>query len=339
MMKKNIFRILASLLLALSLVFVMASCDMLPAELQDALGGLLGGKAECTHGNTETVAVNAPTCKAKGTGNIVCSDCGEVLESDVVLDKLTTHTPGEWVVKAEATCVKAGERAKNCTVCSKQIEIEEIPLNASAHSYDFGKCTICKGAQPAGVGLKFEANAEGSGVTLVGIGTCTDTSLVIPSTNEDGRRVTAIKAGAFKENATVKSIIIPDSVTEIGEEAFYGCSFTKASAPAAVLASVKISTLKTLVVTGTGKIPDTAMNGAQALTSVEICEGVTEIGGSAFSGCKRLDSVVMPASLRVIGIDLVQLVRLDDVKRVLKDRCFSTVQVVNIQHRHKYNSV
>ena len=58
------------------------------------------------------------------------------------------------------------------------------------------------------------------------------------------------------------SVTIPDSVTSIGNSAFYGCS---------------------------------------GLTSVTIPDSVTSIGDSAFYGCSGLTSVTIPDSVTSIG--------------------------------------
>lgn len=58
-----------------------------------------------------------------------------------------------------------------------------------------------------------------------GIGTCTDTDIIIPSV-VDGYRVTSIGNSAFFSRS-ITSITIPDSVTSIGGSAFSGCTRLK----------------------------------------------------------------------------------------------------------------
>ena len=69
-------------------------------------------------------------------------------------------------------------------------------------------------------GLLYGGNYE---LTVLGIGTCTDTDIVIPA-EHNGMEVVAIAEEAFKNCTSVKSIKIPDSVTSIGYAAFSGCS-------------------------------------------------------------------------------------------------------------------
>ena len=79
--------------------------------------------------------------------------------------------------------------------------------------------------------------------------------------------------------------VIPDSVTEIGEEAFSKCE---------KLTNVNIPNSVT-------KIGKYAFRGCTALTSVNIPESVTKIGNEAFSGCTALTSINIPNSVTWIG--------------------------------------
>ena len=69
---------------------------------------------------------------------------------------------------------------------------------------------------------EFELSEDGSYYIVAGIGECTDTELVIPAEYKN-KPVKEIKAEAFKECADLTSVVIPDSVIEIGYSAFKGC--------------------------------------------------------------------------------------------------------------------
>ena len=82
-----------------------------------------------------------------------------------------------------------------------------------------------------------------------------------------------------------ESIEISESVTLIGNYAFFGCTS---------LTSIEIPDNVT-------KIWDFAFYGCTSLTSIEIPKSVTQIGANAFSGCTSLTSIKIPESLTEIG--------------------------------------
>ncbi len=94
-----------------------------------------------------------------------------------------------------------------------------------------------------------------------GLGTCTDTDIVIASIYQ-GKPVTSIVTSAFEGCTSLTSITIPDSVTHIGDDVFSGCT---------------------------------------SLKSINIPDSVTYIGDSAFYGCSSLESITIPDSVTSIG--------------------------------------
>ena len=94
-----------------------------------------------------------------------------------------------------------------------------------------------------------------------GIGTCTDTDIVIPETY-NGKAVTMIGESAFYNCYRLTSVEIGDSVTMIGESAFDYC---------------------------------------RSLTSVVIPDSVTSIGNYAFNGCYKLVEVVNKSPYITVG--------------------------------------
>ena len=97
--------------------------------------------------------------------------------------------------------------------------------------------------------------------------------------------VTSIGDWAFYMCSGLTSVTIPNSVTSIGNGAFAGCSG---------LNSVTIPNSVT-------SIGNSAFNNCSGLTSVTIPNSVTSIGGNAFAGCSSLTSVTIPNSVTNIG--------------------------------------
>ena len=112
------------------------------------------------------------------------------------------HSYGEWTVVKEPTKTDRGLKERTCWCGEK--ETQEIPMKGSE-------------------GLKFTLNNDGLSYSVTGIGTCTDTDVVIPDTYE-GLPVTSIGNGAFTQCTSLTNVVIPDSVTNIDRWAFSYCT-------------------------------------------------------------------------------------------------------------------
>ena len=118
----------------------------------------------------------------------------------------------------------------------------------------------------------------------------------IPAKNKTIKQANTNFAGDPKdfeiENGTLKKykgsssvVVIPDSVTSIGNGAFYNCSgLTSVTIPDSVTS-----------------IGDSAFSGCTGLTNITIPNSVTDIGEWTFYGCTGLTSVRIPDSETCIG--------------------------------------
>ena len=121
------------------------------------------------------------------------------------------------------------------------------------------------------------------------------TDLVIPNS------VTKIGNYAF-EASVLTRVEIPNSVTSISDNAFSGCTNIKElEAPTTALWSIPKNSLQTVIITGGEIIGEKAFDGCTSLTSIEIPNSVTKIGNYAFSGCTGLTSIEIPNSVTQIG--------------------------------------
>ena len=141
-------------------------------------------------------------------------------------------------------------------------------------------CTSCdKNREPSGESiappekLAYTVNPDGVTCAVTGLGTVRKSELVIPD-EIDGYRVSVIDADAFL-GASITSLTLPDTVVEIGSNAFYGC---------ARLGSVTLS--KNLLI-----IREGAFRGCAALTSICLPERLSKIEHDAFYGCRSLTDV------------------------------------------------
>lgn len=141
------------------------------------------------------------------------------------------------------------------------------------HSFTDGKCTVC-GKNP---------KISGAFINENGVLTqyyAAQGTVIIPE------GVTGIGDEAFPSGGKLTSVEIPNSVTFIGRSAFEWCGLTNVTIPSSVKS-----------------IGSKAFYNCKNLTSVTINNGVTSIGSSAFEKCGSLNSVVIPASVKSIGSD------------------------------------
>lgn len=104
------------------------------------------------------------------------------------------------------------------------------------------------------------------------------TSVSIPNS------VTSIGDGAFYNFNAITTLIIPDSVASIGAEAFYGCS----------------SLITLSIPNSVASIGAKAFYDCSSLTTLSIPNSVTSIGAGAFYNCSLLSSLIIPNSITTI---------------------------------------
>lgn len=109
-------------------------------------------------------------------------------------------------------------------------------------------------------------------------------------------------------NQKVEKVILPDTVTVIGENAFAGCSNLAEINMPRNLSSIGRSTfancfaLKELVFfDGISEVPANMCSACYELEKVSLPDSVKIIGESAFSGCRKLSEVRLSNQLESIG--------------------------------------
>ena len=268
------------------------------------------------HEHSYSATVTEPTCTQDGYTTYTCK-CGDTNWGDYV--DATGHSESEWIIDLEPTRYETGSKHKDCSVCGQIIATEIIPL------LDYS------------VGLEYKLNSDGESYSVIGIGTCTDNDVIIP-TNFNGKPVTDIAANAFKGCTQLTDIFVPDTIITIGTASFSVCynlkhmtlpfvglsasATSSASLFGTIFGTIKYkeslatyqysnpqssgitfyvpSSLESVTITG-GNICFGAFANCKNIKEIVLPETASSIGGLAFYECNSLKSIEIPNSVLSIG--------------------------------------
>lgn len=249
-----------------------------------------GNVTQTQHENHEWITVTTPaTCQAGGFDTNTCSICGMV--------EICNETPIGTHVYRKTYSYDDEYHWFQCETCDSTKEKQ-------AHTVDdAGICAVCDHLTRPTEGILYGWDDH---LDYAWVVDCPKAATRVRIAEEyQGRPVTHIRERAFhKKNIT--TVIIPDSVTTIGPEAFLHCSKltdvvigngvivieSSAFAHCSSLTSVRIPN-------GVIWIMDGAFTNCTSLTNIEIPDSVTELG-QAFSGCTSLTNVKLSNGLTVL---------------------------------------
>lgn len=270
----------------------------------------------------DLVEYTAPSCSTKGNvAYYECSVCHKYFRDS---EGATLIEDKESVILAERhelthvsylapTCTTAGNREYyECDVChayfsdyegaNEIVDKSSILISANGHNFSSGVCTVCGVKKPT-EGLSYEDCGEYS--ALQSIGSASYESSLVVADEYNGKPVTHIKENALKDKTYFTSIILPDTITTIGDYAFYGTKISSITLPesvttigASAFENSRISTIN--IPSNVTSIGDRAFQ-TTSVKNIKLPEGLTSIGASTFYDCSALRSITLPASLTSIG--------------------------------------
>lgn len=161
----------------------------------------------------------------------------------------------------------------------------------------------------------------------------TDAQIIVPSEIE-GLPVSEIAAKAFKDNKTIESVVIPDTVRKINASCFSNCENLK---------NVTISK-------NIKEIPAYCFSKCINLQNIDLPEGLEKIGKAAFSWCSSLNNITIPSTVTVLegnddavgifshsGITSIELP--DSIKEVPANICHTCKSLSSVKIGKNVNKI
>ncbi|MBQ3639295.1 MAG: leucine-rich repeat domain-containing protein, partial [Clostridia bacterium] len=329
-MKNTIQKRIFPFVLLLSLLAVLlclAACDANEKNSVQTTQSAETGDTSHEHRCENTVV--PPSC-TEGYTLHVCTECGYSY-TDTYTDALGHQFTD---VRNNVDCNACQTVTHTCLVCGYSYT-EETQDRGTIHSME--PKTVVYPTQTAGGYTIFVCSRCGitenrdltnpvnystglqyttySGVTYVtGLGTCTDTDIVIPTVNEKGQRVAGLFDHAFGNAqlcSGIRSVTVPET-SVIRPAAFSGCrNLVSLTIPLTYSLGDLFSyqqtpvnfpaTITTVNIVGATLKEGIHLSGCPTLERVTLDERIREIPANFFSGCAALSDIRFSNSLSKIG--------------------------------------
>ncbi len=219
---------------------VELSGDLMTADIVDA--GTQPVASDLS-GNAGTAAPSAEKDMTQGVSDGTTAKAGETTKASSAADSTATTKATAATTKAGATTTKAPSTTKAPVTTTKASSTTKAPVTTTKAPTTQAPTTVAK---------DWLTSSVSGGVEITGIGKVSPSgNYVIPS-SIDGKTVVGIAGHAFKNEDSIRTIMIPNTVRYIGYQAFYD---------------------------------------ADGLTSITIPASVTMIDTNAFTECSALSTV------------------------------------------------
>ncbi len=243
-----------------------------------------------TAGNTATSHNAGTGSVAAPTTSVGSSAPASAANTAGGIGKLFKTTTSKVIAGIAAAAVVTGGVAATVAISNnktnKAVQSSQVSLlsEKSEESEESKKSeeSIIKQVTNYSPASDFEYTIENNNVTITKyIGN--DETVIIPK-EINGKPVTALKGsedgkmGCFQRCASVKSIVIPDGISMIGNYLFSDCT----------------SLEEILIPDSVTKIGEFSFNNCNSLKTVVIPKNVTAIGLSAFNNCSSIESITIP---------------------------------------------
>ena len=120
-------------------------------------------------------------------------------------------------------------------------------------------------------------------------------------------RLASVPKLLFKYAGDLEEVILPDSVTAIKNDAFYGCDKLKNVNFPSGLTTIEInafngcSLLEEADISSVTSLASSAFEGCSSLKTVKLSESLTAIPNNAFKGCSSLENIEIPDNVTALG--------------------------------------
>lgn len=200
---------------------------------------------------------------------------------------------GKPVTKIAANAFKGLKGLKNLTVHKNVTQIGD------------GFVDGCDGLESVSVVADNIAYASQNGMLYKKNGAMLWVSPSVGTTHSTGdlripSGVTTVPSGMFA-NRNIWNIVIPESVTEIGDGAFDGCPIELAEVPVNAIPYILNDVLRSVNITSGTELPEEAFKGCDALEYAWFPDTMTSIGARAFENCTSLKTVTVKEKITEIG--------------------------------------